>query len=141
MLLQKQPGAARESLCKAVRLIHDVEGIHVTVVFDGQGDEVKIERPTPEVTFSIVYATKDLSADGLIEQLACKKKKNVETIVASEDNFIRQAVSAAGGTVITANDLLEWVNACERRQVRNIKNHKKSTDEEWKQESPWDKLL
>lgn len=134
------PETARERLCDIVRVIHDVEEIHTTIVFDGQGSTIQIERPTPEVTFSILYSTNELSADSLIEQLACKKKKKQESIVATQDNLIRQAVSAAGGTVIGADDLLAWVKACEEQQYRNIKKSRKSSDKKWKQHNPWDKL-
>lgn len=133
--------AAREQLCKQLRLIHDIDGIYVTIVFDGKGDDITIERPTPEVTFSIIYGTKQLSADSLIEQLSFKTKKNIETIVATEDNSIRQTITTLGQTLLSSNDLLEWVNACEKKQNRNIKFHKKLTDEQWKQENVWDNLL
>ena len=45
-----------------LRPIHDIEGWRVTIVFDGSGDdEIRVERPGKELTFSYVFGPKGLT--------------------------------------------------------------------------------
>lgn len=131
---------ARSQLAQIVRIIHDLEGMRVTIVFDGKGSDIQIERPTPEQTFSFLYSPSGVSADIVIEQLVSTRKKNQEIIVATEDNMIRLAVAAAGASVMGAENLAEWVNACQKRQTKNIQDNHKLSEKLWKQQSPWDDL-
>lgn len=129
---------SRTMLANIVRVIHDTEGLRLTIVFDGQGHNIKIERPTPELTFSLLYSPSGVSADALIEQLSSFPKKGQEIIVATEDSMIRQSATSFGATIISPQDLWDWVNACEKQQNQNIKNCQKSIEKIWKQQNPWD---
>jgi hypothetical protein len=68
-LLEHGPDAARTQLADAVRPLHDLAGWRVSLVFDGRGDDLLIERPGPELTFSYVYGPRGLTADAIIEQI------------------------------------------------------------------------
>ncbi|MGA2052791.1 MAG: NYN domain-containing protein [Opitutales bacterium] len=68
-LIEFGPDAARAQLADAVRPLHDVAGWRVSLVFDGKGDDLVIERPGPELTFSYVYGPRGLTADAIIEQV------------------------------------------------------------------------
>jgi len=130
----------RSKLADIVRVIHDTEKLRLTIVFDGKGSDVEIERPTPEKTFSLLFSPRGISADTLIEQLASNAKKNQEIIVATDDSMIALSASSSGAIVISSHALLEWVNACQERQLRIIKDHQSSIQKSWKKQSPWDIL-
>jgi len=68
-LLHHGPDAARAQLAEAVRPIHDSAGWRVSLVFDGRGPDLLIERPGPDLTFSYVYGPAGLTADAIIEQI------------------------------------------------------------------------
>src|SRR3954465_11256942 len=51
-LLKRDRDAARAKLSQALALIHDHDEIRVTLVFDGRGPELAVERPSSHVTFS-----------------------------------------------------------------------------------------
>jgi len=63
------PEAARALLADALRPLHDSAGWRVSLVFDGRGPELLIERPGPELTFSHLHAPSGLTADAIIEQI------------------------------------------------------------------------
>lgn len=131
---------ARARLVSILQVIHDVEKIRLTIVFDGQGRRIEIQRPSNDPSFSLLFAPSGSSADRIIEQLAFSRKKNTEIIVATQDSLVRNTVISSGSLVISPENLADWVEACEKRQNQNIKNHQKSSEKLWKQNSPWDVL-
>lgn len=132
--------STRSKLADIVRVIHDIEKLRLTIVFDGKGNDIEIERPTPEKTFSLLFSPSGMSADTLIERLAANAKKNQEIIIATDDTMIALSASSSGATVISSHALLDWVNACQKRQLQVIKNHQSSVQKSWKKQSPWDIL-
>lgn len=130
----------RSQLVDQVRVIHDIEKIRLTIVFDGKGSDIEIERPTPEKTFSLLFSPSGVTADTVIIQLANSAKKGQEIIIASDDSIIRISGSSSGATIISSQSLLDWVNACQTRQVHIIKDHRSSIQKSWKKQSPWDIL-
>lgn len=130
----------RSHLSDLVRVIHDIEKIRLTIVFDGKGSDIEIERPTPEKTFSLLFSPSGVSADTLIERLASSSKKDQEIIIATDDSMISLAASSSGATIISSQSLLNWVNACQQRQLQIIKDHRSSIQKSWKKQSPWDIL-
>lgn len=132
--------ATRSQLSDIVRIIHDIENLRLTIVFDGKGNDIEIQRPTPEKTFSLLFSPSGVTADTLIEQLASSPKKGHEIIVATDDSMIRLSASSSGATIISSQALLDWVNACQQRQLNTIKDHRTSIQKSWKKNSPWDIL-
>lgn len=130
----------RSQLADIVRVIHDIEKIRLTIVFDGKGSDIEIERPTPEQTFSFLFSPSGITADTIIEQLANSSKKDQEIIIATDDSMINLAASTSGATIISSQSLLDWVNACQQRQLQIIKDHRSSIQKSWKKQSPWDIL-
>lgn len=115
--------AATTRLVEMVRILHDILGIQVTVVFDGQGPKVEMDRPTKEVYFSVLYSCSGLTADGLIEQLvrkASKHKKHLEVLVATQDALLCQTVQAVGAYTLSPSELLSWVGRTHERQSRYL---------------------
>ena len=126
-LMNSSPEAACERLIDRVRIIHDFEGIVTTVVFDGKGDKVMRHNPTEDITFSVLYAPSDLSADAVIEQMVNRISDPENVTVASRDNMVRETVYAIGARAITPEALDEWIQNCEKRQSGQIRvmNQKK----------------
>lgn len=132
--------AARESLVEQARLIHDVEGLMVSVVFDGGGSEILFENPGNQPTFTVIYANRELTADGVIEQLVLKFDNPKKCTIISRDNMIRSSVRAAGAVAFDAAYLMDWVERCARQQIQTLNQHRKKEQKKWKQSSPWDQL-
>lgn len=119
-LLKKDVGAARDALVEAVRVLHDLEGVRLTVVFDGQGETMTVEQPGSEPTLAVVFAPTGVSADAIVEQLVVASRNPDGVIVASGDRAIGQTAEASGATVWSVKQLLERVEAARRLQSRRI---------------------
>jgi predicted RNA-binding protein with PIN domain len=147
--------AARTQLATILRPIHDIEGWRVTIVLDGAGDEIRVERPGKELTFSYVYGPKGLTADGIIEQLVGnatlspdedrrsrkKKDRDAEIVVATRDNMLSEATAANGARLMTPNLLREWAKDAAARQGREVLARSRKAASQWQAgASPWDKL-
>ncbi len=154
-LAKHGPDAARTQLATLLRPIHDLEGWRVTMVFDGNGDEIRVERPGRELTFSYAFGPRGLSADGVIEQLVANatlppaedrrpRKKNrepPEIVVATRDNLLSDATAACGARLMTPALLRDWVEAAAARQTREVLTKSRRAAAAWKADaSPWDKL-
>jgi predicted RNA-binding protein with PIN domain len=155
VLASHGPDAARTQLAEVLRPIHDVEGWRVTIVLDGSGDELRVERLGKELTFSYVFGPKGLSADGIIEQLVGnatlpheedrrsrkKKDRDAEIVVATRDNLLSEATAANGARLMTPNFLRDWAKDAAARQTREVLARSRKAASEWQSRaSPWDKL-
>lgn len=149
------PEAARAQLADRLRPIHDVEGWRVTIVLDGSGEEIRVERPGKELTFSYVYGPRGQSADAIIEQLVVnanlppeedrrprrKNKTATEIVVATRDNMLSEAAAAAGARLMTPEFLRDWAESAATRQTRDVLARARQSSARWQgQTSPWDKL-
>ena len=130
---------AREHLVAAVRVIHDVEGLKTTVVFDGQGKRNSIENPTEELSFSIIYAAANVSADGVIEQLVARSMSPKGFIAVTRDRMISESLETLGATTITPEELKDWIERCTTRQAQRLAENRRSTVTKWGQRLPFSK--
>ncbi len=128
--------AARQQLASLVRIIHDFEGIRTTLVFDGKGEDITIERPSGQLTFSYLYSPSNMTADAVIEQLVRSSSHPQEIMVASGDNMVRQSTGAAGALTIGFRQLADWIHSCEMRQSENLKRRSQISEKEWRQPNP-----
>ena len=140
LLVQGNIDAASSQLIDRVRVIHDVDKIRVTVVFDGQGNKPEIIRPAPELTFSLLYSPTGVSADSLIEQITLNSKHPERITVASEDSFIRQTILSVGAKSIASDQLTSRILSCKIRQKNDLEKHKKSINKVWDKDNPWNVL-
>ncbi len=122
---------AREALANVARAIHDADGIRVTVVFDGPADRLTIERPTGQQTFSLIYATAELSADGVIEQLCGKARRGEDLWVATGDNMIAESARANNVAVLTVEDFICWHGFSTGRKRDQIKEFRRMNRKEF----------
>src|SRR5471032_1387457 len=71
-LLKRDRDAARSQLGQRLAAIHDAEGARVTLVFDGRGTELVVERPSQQETFTVIFTPSSLTADDVIERLVAR---------------------------------------------------------------------
>ena len=131
-LAKRDRDAARAQLMRRLAPLHDVEQVRVTIVFDGRGAELAIERPSGHTTFSIVHTPASLTADDVIEQMVSSAAEPANCSVATDDVAERSMVSAAGGHAMTSHDLASWVRQAESRQVASLEKLRASNREEWR---------
>lgn len=124
--------AARAALVARLRVLHDFERWRVSVVFDGRGTEIAIERPTPQATFSVLYTPAGMTADDLIEQLAAQAATPREVAVATADQAERDTIEAAGAQVFSPEQLAGWVDRTERAQAAAIAQQRRQVEREWR---------
>jgi predicted RNA-binding protein with PIN domain len=131
-LYRRDRDSARSQLVQRLAPIHDVEDVRVTIVFDGRGDELVVERPSQQPTFSIVYTPSSLTADDVIEQTVGASAQPANCIVASDDRAERQTVAATGASAITADDLAAWIRRAEARQSAAVRTLQSDNARAWK---------
>ena len=124
LLKQQQFEAACTAFIEKVRIIHDIEGPQLSIVFDGNGAKPCIENPSNEQTFTVIYSSSSISADGIIEQLVHRVKNPKQCTVVSLDNMVIESTRAAGAIASSPFELFEWVRRCEAQSIRLIKRHR-----------------
>lgn len=131
-LLKRDRAAARSQLVQQVSSIHDSEQMRVTLVFDGRGSELIIERPSGQPTFSVLYTPSALTADDLIEQLVAKAADPAACTVATGDRGERETVEASGARVIPPEELEAWVRRVEARQSARVGELRRANTRKWR---------
>ncbi len=135
-LMKRDRSAARSQLTQRLSAIHDTEQTRVTLVFDGRGDELVVERPSGHVTFSVLYTPSSLTADDVIEQLVGRAADAALCHVATGDQAERQTIEAAGAVWVPPVDLVAWVGRAEMRLASGVKDLNRSNARKWKASSP-----
>ena len=124
--------SARDQLAERVMSIHNADSVHTVLVLDSQRDSLEVSHPLGKKTFELVYAPGWLSADGVIERLLTRISEPADVTVASNDAMVREAARVNGAVTISANELFDWVCACEKRLTRTAEQRCKANEKEWK---------
>lgn len=120
-LMRSDLVAAAHRLLDDVRLLHDTEGWHTTVVIDGRGSRVAIEHPTQEATLSLVYTPAGLTADAYIEQVALRMARTGPCTVVTRDRALGETIFAAGATPMSPASLRDWIDRAATRQRQRLR--------------------
>jgi len=131
-MLKRDRDAARARLSQAVSAIHDVEQLRVTIVFDGRGPELMLERPSGHATFTHLYTPDGATADDVIEQLVGSRGDASKCLVATDDRAERQTVEALGATSLSAEELAAWVARVTERQRAQVSGLTRENEREWR---------
>lgn len=123
--------SARDQLAERVGSIHDAEGIHTVLILGGNSNLLKIDYPFGKKTFEYVYAPTDLSADEVVNQLLACISGPARTTVASNDAKVREAARVNGAIAISAEDLYNWVCACEKRLIKDAECWRMINEKKW----------
>jgi len=123
-----------------LQVIHDIEGVQVTIVFDGNGAELSVECPSGVPTFAVLYTQSGACADSVIEQLALKTQKDIELTLATQDTLLGHTVRSCGGFVIDLKALQSWIARCQERQSQKLNSYRKEKKKDWQQNNPFKDL-
>lgn len=134
-----QEGAKR-LLSERLAPIHDSLGMRLTIVYDGRGDDINVEKIGRSMTFSEVYTPSSMSADELIEQFCANSKDPDSIIVATRDNMIRLSARGFHVEAISCSQLLDWADGAGRELSRKGRELKLQTDIQWQRSSELAKL-
>jgi predicted RNA-binding protein with PIN domain len=129
--LYRSLDSARDQLVERVASIHDAEGIHTILVFDSRSELLEVEYPFGKKTFEFVYASARLSINGVIEQLLGQISKSARSTVASNDPVVRESARSNGAIAISAEDLHDWICACDRRLMKKVECRHPINEEAW----------
>ncbi|MGK0176928.1 MAG: putative RNA-binding protein with PIN domain [Lentimonas sp.] len=130
--LDKSLDSARDQLAERAVSIHDAEGIHTVLILDSSRQSLAVDHPYGKKTFEFVYAPARLSADGVIEQLLTRVAEPANVTVASNDAMVCESARVNRAVAISANDLLDWICACERRLIQDAERRRKLNEKAWR---------
>lgn len=119
-LWRQDPAAARAQVIAQVRIWHDAMGWRVSVVFDGRGNELDVQRPGDEATFAVAYSPSGTTADTIIEQWVSNSRDPSLCVVVTADRALRDTVSAMGADTIGSRELRDWIERAGQSARRNI---------------------
>ena len=131
-LLKRDRDAARTRLSQMLSVIHDLEQVRLTLVFDGRGAELVVECPNGLKTFSHVFTPTGVTADDAIEQLVGQASDPAACVVATDDRAERQTIEALGAAGISADDLAAWVKRAGQRQQNQLSNRLQANEKTWR---------
>lgn len=131
-LAQREHASARARLWQSLMPIHDAGELRVTLVFDGRGDDIVVERPSGQSTFSMVYTPSTLTADDVIEHMVANSAVPGECCVATDDNAERETVAALGAATIHSAELAEWVKRAQSLQSSALQKLRDANTRTWK---------
>lgn len=135
-LLRRDRNAARSRLSLAAAVLHDVEGLRVTIVFDGRSAESSVEQPFGRDGFVHIHTPAGVTADDVIVQLVRRAKRPQDCLVATDDRGERQAVEALGAATISTDDLAARIERAGTRQRARLDASRRETDRRWKSPRP-----
>lgn len=118
---------ATQHLLEQVRVLHDREGFELHLVVDGEGPGLR-QSPVPGSTrLSVIHTPHGMTADALIESWLMRLKEGWNITVASEDRIIQNTATSHGADVLTAEQLLSWVDRVSSRLQRSIRQTNSQT--------------
>ncbi len=120
-LLRRDKNAARARLIDVLASVHGTRECRITIVFDGSGSELAVERPIDDVTFSVLTTPSGVTADEVIEQLVTQGKTPGDCTVVTADRAVRQSVEAAGGSSLPPADLAKWIERAGEQALRQAR--------------------
>ncbi len=103
LLHERRTSLARDALIRQLRDFQDWTGIHVVVVFDGNGSSVSQEAEPGEI--QVFYSRVGQTADSIIERLASKYAERFRLIVATGDYLEQETASASGAETLSPEGL------------------------------------
>jgi uncharacterized protein len=123
---QRKPAQARQSLAGLLDRLHDSGAWAVTLVFDGTVGTTPV-RPSNAMVIS--YATKEQTADSIIEKLVGVHAGQKDIWVVTADEAERQTVESLGATVVSPT----WL----RMEIENMAGEISRTLENVRRQARW----
>ena len=115
---------ARDSLIKSLTEYQDFTGIHVAVVFDGQGG--KVSEETEPGGIQVFFSGSGQTADDVIERMVAKYGRENEITVATDDMLEQQTAITFGAQCVSAEGLKALLNDTQADLARALKRRRKT---------------
>ena len=110
---------ARDALVKALTEYQDFTGIHVVLVFDGQGE--KLSDVSEPGGIQVFYSGQGQTADDIVERLAAKYGREHDITVATNDILEQETATSFGATCVSAEMLKKMLEATQGDLQRELK--------------------
>lgn len=130
--LRRQLDVAADRVIARVRIIHDVLGWSVTVVFDGKGSRLSILHPDETDSFTVVYSAAGQTADTVIEQLMVRAPSTEGWRLVSNDRALGQMALGSGVEVLSTDALHDWITQTERASADSMRRQNAKNDVIWR---------
>ncbi|HWB59755.1 MAG TPA: NYN domain-containing protein [Chthoniobacteraceae bacterium] len=114
---------ARETLVKQLTEYQDFSGVHVAVVFDGQGTKVSEESAPGGI--QVFFSASGQTADDVIERLVATYGSKHEITVATDDLLERQTAESFGALYLSSEGLRDLLEGNRNDLSRALKARKK----------------
>ncbi len=131
-LARRDREAAKALLLRRVAVLHDFAGWRVTVVFDGRGEELRVEAVGDSPNFACVHTPAAATADDIIEQLVGRAAAPASCLVATADQAERATVEAAGAVWCDPEGLARRIDAADTRQARAVARGNAEAERGWR---------
>jgi predicted RNA-binding protein with PIN domain len=131
-LARRDREAAKALLLRRVAVLHDFSAWRVTVVFDGRGEELRVEAVGDSQNFACVHTPAGATADDIIEQLVGRAEEPASCLVATADQAERATVEAAGAVWCDPEELAKRIEAADTRQARAVARGNAETERGWR---------
>lgn len=115
--------SARETLIRQLTEYQDFTGVHVAVVFDGQGG--KVTEATEPGGIQVFYSGAGQTADDVIERFVATYGRENEITVATDDMLEQQTAITFGAQCLSAGGLKELLEETGKDLARELKARKK----------------
>ncbi len=122
-LHRKRTSRARDSLVKTLTDYQDYTGVHVAVVFDGQGG--KSSEITEKIGIQVFYSAAGQTADDIIEWLVAKYGRKWVIQVATGDLMEQQTAISFGAMCVSPVGLKEMIEEARINFSDRLKRHNK----------------
>jgi predicted RNA-binding protein with PIN domain len=134
-LLKRDRTAAQAKLVSYLSVIHDNDGVRVTVVFDGSGADLDVTCPGGRQTFAVVRTPTGMTADVFIERWVARAVDPATCWVATADVGEGSSVAALGGQWIDPDDLESWVKRAATGLGSKLAGRRDENDKKWRSRS------
>ncbi len=132
VLLRRDKDAARRRLQESAQIVRDGTDWQVTLVFDGRGTDLTIERPDGDDTFVVIHTSSGMTGDDVIERLVGGSAAPARCRVVSGDRAIQSTVRALGAEAMTPADFLAWLEQLAVQGARRINRQSMATEGVWR---------
>lgn len=133
-LARRDREAAKALLLRRLAVLHDFAGWRVTVVFDGRGEDLRIEAVGDAADFACVHTPAGATADDVIERLVGRAAEPAGCLVATADRAERSTVEAAGAAGCSPEELAERIDSMDTRRARSVVRGNAAAERAWRAE-------
>ncbi len=134
VLARRDREAAKALLLRRLAVLHDFSAWRVTVVFDGRGEDLRIETVGDSEAFACVHTPAGMTADDVIEQLVGRAAAPGSCLVATADQAERVTVEAAGAAWCDPEGLSRRIATADTRQARKVTLGNAEAERGWRGE-------